>query len=60
MILAVPMTVIIRIVCENITYLEPVSIILASQRSLTLKSDQAGAKAQTGAEGDGEAPADPT
>jgi predicted PurR-regulated permease PerM len=37
MILAVPMTVIIRIVCENVPYLEPVSILLASQRSLAAK-----------------------
>jgi predicted PurR-regulated permease PerM len=39
MILAVPMTVIIRIICENISYLEPVSILLASHRSLTAKQN---------------------
>ncbi|MDR1211795.1 MAG: AI-2E family transporter, partial [Spirochaetaceae bacterium] len=39
MILAVPMTVIIRIICENISSLEPVSILLASHRSLAAKKN---------------------
>jgi predicted PurR-regulated permease PerM len=34
MILAVPMTVIVKIVCENIPMLEPVSIILGSHRAI--------------------------
>jgi predicted PurR-regulated permease PerM len=34
MILAVPMMVIIKIICENIPYLEPLSILLGSHRSL--------------------------
>jgi predicted PurR-regulated permease PerM len=34
MILAVPMMVIIKILCENIPYLEPVSILLGSRRAL--------------------------
>jgi predicted PurR-regulated permease PerM len=46
MILAVPMTVIIRIICENIPSLEPVSILLASQRSLGAKKAQKKATAQ--------------
>jgi len=37
MILAVPMTVIIKIVCENIPILEPVSILLGSRRSVLAK-----------------------
>jgi predicted PurR-regulated permease PerM len=37
MILAVPMTVIIKIVCENIPVLEPVSIILGSRKSILRK-----------------------
>jgi predicted PurR-regulated permease PerM len=34
MILAVPMMVIIKIICENIPYLEPLSILLGSRRGL--------------------------
>jgi predicted PurR-regulated permease PerM len=45
MILAVPMTVIIRIVCENIPSLEPVSILLASQRSLAARKARAAQEA---------------
>ncbi|MDR1585887.1 MAG: AI-2E family transporter, partial [Treponema sp.] len=37
MILAVPMMVIIKIICENISYMEPLSIILGSRRSLKQK-----------------------
>lgn len=52
MILAVPMTVIVRIVCENIPSLEPVSILLASQRSLAARR----AAARINAPPDNEAP----
>ena len=38
MILAVPLTVIIKIICENISYLRPIGIFLSNQR--TLKSKQ--------------------
>jgi len=37
MVLAVPMTVIIRIVCENIPILEPVSIMIGSRKSVLAK-----------------------
>ena len=37
MVLAVPMTVIIKIVCENIPIMEPVSIILGSRKSVHVK-----------------------
>jgi len=37
MVLAVPMTVIIKIVCENIPILEPVSILIGSRRSVQAK-----------------------
>ncbi|MCL2211241.1 MAG: AI-2E family transporter [Treponema sp.] len=37
MVLAVPMTVIIKIVCENIPIMEPVSILLGSKRSVRAK-----------------------
>ena len=37
MVLAVPMTVIIKIVCENIPIMEPVSIILGSKKSVLTK-----------------------
>lgn len=37
MILAVPMTVIIRIICDNIPILEPVSILMGSRRSVQAK-----------------------
>jgi len=37
MVLAVPMTVIIKIVCENIPILEPVSILIGSKKSVRAK-----------------------
>jgi len=37
MLIAVPMTVIIKIVCENIPIMEPVSILLGSKRSVRAK-----------------------
>jgi len=37
MVLAVPMTVIIKIVCENIPFMEPVSILLGSKKSVYAK-----------------------
>jgi predicted PurR-regulated permease PerM len=37
MILAVPMTVIIKIVCENIPILEPISILIGTRKSITAK-----------------------
>jgi len=37
MILAVPMTVIIRILCENIPFLEPVSILVGTRKSILAK-----------------------
>jgi len=37
MVLAVPMTVIIKIVCENIPIMEPVSIIIGSRKSVNAK-----------------------
>ena len=37
MIVAVPMTVIIKIVCENIPILEPVSVLIGTRKSLQLK-----------------------
>jgi predicted PurR-regulated permease PerM len=37
MIIAVPMTVIIKIICENVPYLEPVSILLGSRRAVQAK-----------------------
>jgi predicted PurR-regulated permease PerM len=41
MILAVPMTVIIKIVCENIPYLEPVSILMGTRKSVQIiKAEQ--------------------
>jgi predicted PurR-regulated permease PerM len=41
MILAVPMTVIIKIVCENIPYLEPVSILIGTRKSVQIiKAEQ--------------------
>jgi predicted PurR-regulated permease PerM len=43
MILAVPMTVIIKILCENIPILEPLSILLGSHRSIPPKKAEAGA-----------------
>ena len=40
MIIAVPMMVIIKIVCENVTVLEPISILLGSRRSVMAKQAQ--------------------
>jgi hypothetical protein len=37
MILAVPMTVIIKILCENIPVLEPLSILLGSRKAAMTK-----------------------
>jgi len=37
MVLAVPMTVIIKIICENIPFMSPVSILLGSRRSVQAK-----------------------
>ena len=37
MVLAVPMTVIIKIICENIPIMEPVSILIGSRRSVQAK-----------------------
>jgi len=37
MILAVPMTVIIKIICENIPVMEPVSIMIGSRKSVNAK-----------------------
>jgi predicted PurR-regulated permease PerM len=39
MILAVPMTVIVKIVCENVPVLEPVSVFLGSPRSVLAKRE---------------------
>jgi predicted PurR-regulated permease PerM len=40
MVIAVPMTVIIKIICENVPYLEPVSILLGSRRAtLAIKAE---------------------
>jgi predicted PurR-regulated permease PerM len=40
MILAVPMTVIIKILCENIPFLEPVSILMGSSKALKRKEEE--------------------
>jgi len=37
MVLAVPMTVVIRIICENIPFLEPISIMIGSRKSVLAK-----------------------
>jgi predicted PurR-regulated permease PerM len=37
MILAVPMTVIIKILCENIDFMEPVSILMGTRKSILAK-----------------------
>jgi predicted PurR-regulated permease PerM len=50
MILAVPMMVIIKIICENIPYLEPLSIMLGSRRALKQKEAAAGNSAGEAAE----------
>jgi hypothetical protein len=44
MILAVPMMVIIKILCENVPYLEPISILLGSRRAtMAARPDPEGA-----------------
>jgi predicted PurR-regulated permease PerM len=49
MILAVPMTVIIKIVCENVPFLEPASIILGSRKAvLKMKAEEALAESLDG------------
>jgi predicted PurR-regulated permease PerM len=40
MILAVPMTVVVKIICENIPVLEPVSVLLGSHRSVVAKQEE--------------------
>ena len=50
MVLAVPMMVIIRIICENFPFLEPISILLGSRKSVLIK------KAALEAAAAGEAP----
>jgi predicted PurR-regulated permease PerM len=47
MILAVPMTVIVKIVCENIPVLEPVSVLIGSHRSVMAKREEEDRKAYT-------------
>jgi len=43
MVLAVPMMVIIRIICENFTFLEPISILLGSRKAVRAKKAALGA-----------------
>ncbi len=45
LVLAVPMTVIVKIVCENIPILEPVSIILGSYKAAKVKGSDPGPQA---------------
>jgi predicted PurR-regulated permease PerM len=40
MVLAVPMTVIGKIICENIAFLEPVSILLGSRKEIAIKKEE--------------------
>ena len=40
MVIAVPMMVIIKIICENVSVLEPISIILSSRRAMLAKKAQ--------------------
>jgi predicted PurR-regulated permease PerM len=40
MVLAVPMMVIIKIVCENFPVLEPISILLGSRRAVIAKKNE--------------------
>jgi len=40
MVISVPMTVIIKIICENIPYMEPVSILLGSRRATQAKKTE--------------------
>ena len=46
LILAVPMTVIVKILCENIPMLEPVSILLGSRKAVLAKKAEAQSKMQ--------------
>jgi len=46
MVIAVPMLVIIKIVCENVPVLEPLSILLGSRRSVLMKKAQYEKEAQ--------------
>ena len=49
MVIAVPMMVIIRIICENFSFLEPVSILLGSRKAvLRKKAVQETSRAETG------------
>jgi len=41
MLLSVPMTVIIKIICENIPFMEPVSILIGSRKSVKAKLNEA-------------------
>jgi predicted PurR-regulated permease PerM len=55
LILAVPMTVIVKIICENIPMLEPLSILLGSHRAAQAKAaSSAGGAAGTGEEQSGD------
>jgi predicted PurR-regulated permease PerM len=40
MILAVPMMVVVKIICENVPFLEPVSVLLGSHRSVMAASNE--------------------
>jgi len=40
MLIAVPMTVIIKIICENIPIMEPVSILIGSRKSVRAKKTE--------------------
>jgi predicted PurR-regulated permease PerM len=42
MILAVPMTVVVKIVCENVPVLEPVAVFLSSPKAITTKLEEDG------------------
>jgi predicted PurR-regulated permease PerM len=46
MILAVPMMVIIKIVCENVPVLESISILLGSRKAVMAKKSEAQAKSE--------------
>jgi predicted PurR-regulated permease PerM len=52
MILAVPMTVIVKIVCENIPMLEPVSLILGSHRAIAAQKQAENSRAEEGPKGE--------
>ena len=51
MVIAVPMTVIIRIVCDNVPVLEPISILLGSRRAVQAKKAEYEKEAESDAEG---------